>query len=101
VTPGYTATSDYTLRVELDDFSQRFDAPQQSRVTLLARASLLGTRDRKLLDQREFKLELPSAPNAAGAVKALTEASDAFIEEVVKWAAQGAHLPAEKQAGGR
>jgi cholesterol transport system auxiliary component len=100
VIPGYSAGSDYTLRVELDDFSQRFDAPEQSRGTLLARASLLSTRDRKLLAQREFNIERPSAPNAPGAVKALTEATDAFLEDLVKWTAQNARSPNDKQAEG-
>jgi cholesterol transport system auxiliary component len=100
VTPGYSAGSDYTLRVELDDFSQRFDAPQRSRGTLLARVSLLSTRDRRLLAQREFNIEKPSAPNAPGAVRALTEATDTFLEDLVKWTAQNARLPSEKQAEG-
>jgi cholesterol transport system auxiliary component len=100
VMPGYSAGSDYTLRVELDDFSQRFDAPHQSRGMLLARASLLSTRDRKLLAQREFNIERPSAPNAPGAVKALTEATDAFLEDLVKWTAQNARSPNDKQAEG-
>ena len=85
VAPGYGATSDLTLRIEIDDFSQRFDAPQQSRATLLARASLLSTRDRKLLAQREFNIERPSLPNAQGAVQALSEATNAFVEDLVAW----------------
>ena len=87
VTPGYSAKSDYTLRVELEDFSQRFDAPGASRATLRARASLLDTPDRKLLAQRVFDVERPAAGTAPGAVKALTEATDAFLEDLVKWAA--------------
>jgi cholesterol transport system auxiliary component len=90
VTPGYGASSDYTLRIEIDDFSQRFDAPQQSRATLLARASLLSTRERKLLAQREFNLERPSMPNAQGAVQALSEATNAFVEDLVTWTTEHA-----------
>ena len=97
VTPGYSVSSDYTLRVELDDFSQRFDALGQSRGTLLARATLLSTRDRKLVAQREFNIERPSAPNAAGAVKALTEATEAFLDDLVTWTAQNTPLGAGKQ----
>ena len=90
VTPGYSAQSDYTLRVELEDFSQRFDAPGESRGSLRARVTLLGSQDRKVLAQRVFDVERPAAPNAPGAVKSLTEATDAFLEEVVKWTAQSA-----------
>jgi cholesterol transport system auxiliary component len=88
VTPGYSVQSDYTLRVELEDFSQRFDAPGESRGSLRARVTLLSSHDRKLLAQRVFDIERPAAPNAPGAVKALTEATDAFLEELVKWTAQ-------------
>jgi cholesterol transport system auxiliary component len=100
VTPGYSVSSDYTLRVELDDFSQRFNAPGQSRGTLLARATLLSTRDRKLIAQREFNIERPSAPNAPGAVKALTEATEAFVDDLVTWTAQNTRLGADKQRDG-
>jgi cholesterol transport system auxiliary component len=96
VTPGYSAMSDYTLRVELDDFSQRFFAPQKSRGTLRARASLLSTRERKLLAQREFEVERESAPNAPGAVKALSEATDAFLEDLVNWTIQSARAQTPK-----
>jgi len=43
---------------------------------------------RQVLDRQH------AAPNAAGAVKALTEATDAFLEELVKWTAQTARAPA-------
>jgi cholesterol transport system auxiliary component len=95
LTPGYSAVSDYTLRVELEDFSQRFDAPGQSRAMLRARATLLANNERTLLAQRVFELERPAAPNAQGAVKALAEATDAFLEELVKWAS--ASVDREKQ----
>ena len=88
VTPGYSAISDHTLRVELEDFSQRFDAPGSSRATLRARATLLANADRRLIGQRVFEIERAAAPNAAGAVKALTEATHAFLEELVSWTAE-------------
>jgi cholesterol transport system auxiliary component len=90
VTPGYSAISDYTLRIELEDFSQRFDAPGQSRATLRARATLLANQDRRLIGQHVFEVERPAEPNAQGAVKALTEATHAFLEELVKWTAENA-----------
>ena len=44
VAPGYNARSDYTLRVELEDFSQHFTGPSQSHVRMHARATLLDTK---------------------------------------------------------
>ena len=90
VAPGFSARSDYTLRVELEDFSQHFAAVSQSRVVLRARATLLATEERKVLAQRAFEVERPAAPNAPGAVTALGEAADAFMAELVKWTAENA-----------
>jgi cholesterol transport system auxiliary component len=87
VTPGFSAHSDYTMRLQLDDFSQHFTAADASTVFLKARASLLSSEDRRLVAQREFELSRPAAPNAAGAVNALTHAVDAFTDELVRWTA--------------
>jgi cholesterol transport system auxiliary component len=97
VTPGFSVRSDYTLRIELEDFSQRFNAPADSRALLRARASLFGTVDRQLLAQRVFNIERPAGANAPSAVKALTEATDAFLEELVQWTAQNARAGGEEQ----
>lgn len=90
VAPGFSARSDYTLRVELEDFSQHFQAPSKSRVVMRARATLLATEGRKVLAQRVFESERPAEPSAPGAVKALAEAADAVTEDVAKWAAENA-----------
>lgn len=90
VSPLDSARSDYTLRVELRDFSQAFDAPGSSQVTVRARASLIATAERALVTQREFEVRRPAAPNADGAVKALTEATESFLEELVKWTVENA-----------
>ena len=97
ITPGFSGRSDYTLRVELEDFSQRFDAPAQSRATLRARASVFSSADRRLLAQRVFEVERPAGANAPAAVKALSEATDAFLEELVQWTARSARAGAEEQ----
>ncbi|HYH43531.1 MAG TPA: ABC-type transport auxiliary lipoprotein family protein [Burkholderiales bacterium] len=90
VSPAFAARSDYTLRIELEDFSQHFGAPGDSRALLRARATLLSSDRRVVLAQRVFDVERPAAPNAQGAVKALTEAADAFLEDVVKWTIENA-----------
>lgn len=90
VAPGFSVRSDYTLRIELEDFSQHFDGASQSRAVLRARATLLDTEGRRLLAQRVFEVERPAPANAPGAVKALTEATDVFLEDVGKWAVESA-----------
>jgi cholesterol transport system auxiliary component len=97
VAPGYGVRSDYTLRVELEDFVQTFDAPAASRATLRARATLSDTAGRKLLGQRIFEIDRPAEPNAAGGVKALAEATDAFVEELVAWTVQTVDTPSDRR----
>jgi len=78
--------ADYLLRVELEDFSQSFDAPNSSRVVLHARASLVNVETRNLIAQRAFAVE-QAAPtsDAPGAVQALSAASEEFTETLLKW----------------
>jgi cholesterol transport system auxiliary component len=81
------ARTDYALRVELEDFSQSFDTPEASKVVVRLRASLVNQETRALHAQRTFAVERSAAPNAPGAAKALSEASDAVVDEVLQWAA--------------
>jgi cholesterol transport system auxiliary component len=89
VSAGFSAQSDYTIRIQLEDFSQHFTTQEASSAILKARASLLSSGERRLVAQREFELTRPASPNAAGAVNALTGAVDAFTEELVRWTAEG------------
>jgi cholesterol transport system auxiliary component len=80
------------LRIEVDDFSQVFTAPQQSHVRMNLRASVL--KGRALAAHRTFMKELPApTADAAGGVKALADASDAIITEMIDWLAA---LPLKK-----
>lgn len=88
VTSGYGAREDYVLRLELDNFSQQFEAPDKSRIVLRARATLVSGSQRTLIAQREFAVERAAEANAPGAVKALSEASSAFIDDLVNWVAE-------------
>ncbi len=88
VDPGDGTRSDYALRVDVEDFSQTFDAPGRSRVRALIRASLvdLGTHD--VQAQATFQRERQAAPNASGAAAALADASRELLDNVLDWTAQ-------------
>jgi cholesterol transport system auxiliary component len=74
----------WLLRVELEEFSQWFDTPGQSRGQLRLRATV--TQDGRLLGQRSFSVQRAAQqPDASGAVQSLTAASDAAIDELVHW----------------
>jgi cholesterol transport system auxiliary component len=88
ITPQDGARADYALRVEIEDFSQWFDAPDTSIVTVRMRASLVNAETRALHAQHTFALERSAAPDAAGAAKTLSAVSDAVVEQVLQWAAQ-------------
>ncbi len=77
--------AEHSLRVELLEFSQTFDAPDRSRGVLRLRATL--SRSGALIAQRTLALERPAAANdAAGGARALSEAADAAATEVAAWA---------------
>ncbi len=81
--------ADFTLRLELEEFSQVFDAVDKSHVVIRLRASLIHRSSRSIRAQRNFSMEqaTPTA-NAAGAVQALTESSDKLIENLIDWLAE-------------
>ena len=83
-----SARADYALRVELEEFSQTFDAVDASRAVIVARASIVNVTRRALLAQKTFAIEKPAAtPNAEGGVRALAAASGELIEAIVAWTA--------------
>src|SRR5882724_3909484 len=72
------------LRVELDEFTQVFDAPGESRAVVRLRASVLGKN--ALIAQRSFSVERrANTPDAEGGVRALIEASDEAVDQLVAW----------------
>ena len=76
----------FSLRIEIEEFAQVFDAPGSSRAVLRARASLLGSR--ALVAQRTFSLERPATTaDAAGGVRALIATSDELIGQLLEWTA--------------
>jgi cholesterol transport system auxiliary component len=80
------------LKVDLDEFSQVFASDKQSTGVLVARATLLTGTDgaRVLAAQRTFRIEQPAATaDAAGGARALADAADAAITQILQWAAAG------------
>jgi cholesterol transport system auxiliary component len=77
------------LRIELDDFSQVFEAPDQSFGVVRLRATRLtpGVADgARQVEQRSFAARVPAPSNdAAGGVLALKTAADQLAGQVVAW----------------
>jgi cholesterol transport system auxiliary component len=74
------------LRVELDEFTQVFDAENRSRAVVRLRASLVGSRS--LVAQKAFSVDKAAATqDAEGGVRALTAASDEVLEQLLSWIA--------------
>lgn len=86
IKPGDGAQADYMLHIELSEFSQVFDAIDSSHAVINLNASLIKRKTRSLIAQRNFRLQQKAATSdAAGAVKALTEASNQLTENLGDW----------------
>ncbi|MBL8488790.1 MAG: membrane integrity-associated transporter subunit PqiC [Rhodocyclaceae bacterium] len=76
------------LRVDLDEFIQRFDAPADSRLVLEARATLLAARGDQLLGRRAFAIAQPApSPDARGGAAAAAAAVQAVTRDMNAWLA--------------
>jgi cholesterol transport system auxiliary component len=86
IAPGDGVRAAATLRIELEEFSQVFDAPDRSRALVRVRASLVS--GGRLLGQTSFTQERP-APSAdsAGGARALALTADAAIDRLIGWTA--------------
>ena len=79
------------LHLELDEFSHLFETAERSSGLLRLRATLgkTGQGAERLVAQRSFVVQRPAASaDAAGGVRALTEATDAAIAEIDLWVQQ-------------
>ena len=98
VTDADGARADYLIHVDLEDFCQIFSAPDKSRVTVRARASVVNVRQHRLIAQRLFSLDLPApSPDARGAVTAFAEAGDELIKELLDWTSDQLQTPRQKK----
>jgi cholesterol transport system auxiliary component len=76
------------LHVELEEFSQVYATPEQSRGLLRLRVSLLqrSAPGEQLLAQRELLFQQAAArPDAAAGVRALGASTDEAVTELVQW----------------
>lgn len=83
------------LRLDLEEFSQIFTAPDTSLGLIRLRATLLDITPagEKLVSQRNVIVQRPApTSDAPGGVRALTAATDAAIEEIDQWLQQ---IPAQ------
>ena len=79
------------LRLDLDEFSHVFTAPEASVGLIRLRATLIEqtTSGEKLIAQRSVVVQRPApSADAPGGVRALTAATDAAIEEIDVWLQQ-------------
>ena len=79
------------LRLDLDEFSHVFTAPDASVGLIRMRATLIeqATSGEKLVAQRSIVVQRPApSADAPGGVRALTAATDAAIEEIDVWLQQ-------------
>lgn len=81
-----------TLRIEVNDFTHVFDSPEKSHASLGVRIAVLDGRN--LIAQRNFEKRLPApTPDAFGGAKAMAQANDAMMADILQWLAS---LPIKK-----
>jgi cholesterol transport system auxiliary component len=72
------------LHIDADDFTQAFDSPDHSMGQVTLRVSMFNHRN--LVAQKSFSHQIIAPSNdAAGGAKALANASDATIAEILQW----------------
>ena len=79
------------LRMELEEFSQVFSTPESSVGLVRFHATLaeITPAGERLIAQRQFVVQRPArSADAPGGVRALTQASDAAIDELDQWLRQ-------------
>ena len=88
--PGEGAAA-VSLRLELEEFTQVFTAPDQSDGLVRLRVTLMENRAarERLVAQRSIVQRRPApSADAPGGVRALTAATDAAIDDIVQWLRQ-------------
>ncbi|HET7569637.1 MAG TPA: ABC-type transport auxiliary lipoprotein family protein [Gammaproteobacteria bacterium] len=84
--PSDISNADVTLRIELGDFEQVFSSQNQSAGVIDATVTAIDNNAGNIMAQRHFHIEKPApSADAAGGVKALSAASQAFATSVRDW----------------
>ncbi len=84
VTGARTALPAWILRIYLEDFSQHFASPEANASRIALRASLFKGRD--LVARKTFQKDVASrSADAPGGARAMAQASDEMIAEIVDW----------------
>ncbi len=74
------------LRLDLDEFIQRFPLPDGSQSELIVRASLLSPRDEAVLSRQRFAIRIPTpSADAAGGVIAHRDGVRALAQSLADW----------------
>lgn len=77
------ARDSWVVRLTVEDFSQHFMNDQDSVGVVQLRATLV--RGGHLVEQRLFRAQVSSAPNAPGAAAAISTATDDVLSELLAW----------------
>lgn len=89
--PACTARGPALVTVHLDTFEQVFGSPSQAQVVLRLHATLWRAEGGTALAQQHWRLEQPSdSADAAGAVRGLAQAVDAWLPQFAHWLAASA-----------
>lgn len=89
--PGCAGRPPALLTVHLDAFEQDFSSPTQSQAVLQVHATLWPAGASATAQQQHWRLERPAATaDAAGAVRSLAQAVDAWLPQLASWAAGAA-----------
>ena len=86
-----TASVPLVLRVQVEEFSHRFDSANDSKGVLRLRCTLLENTaaGERFVAQRTFVVEEPApSADAAGGVRALTAAADEAARDIATWLEQ-------------
>jgi len=74
------------LRINLEEFIQVFETPDNSRITVRLRAALYEPNNRLPIAQKNFLDErMTQTADAAGAVAVFIAGSDSLSEELIQW----------------
>lgn len=88
---GRSRSVPLVLRVQLEEFSHRFDSASDSKGVLRLRCTLLENTPagERFVAQRSFEVEAPApSADAAGGVRAMTAAADTVARDIAAWLEQ-------------